>query len=56
MARTRKREHDDRLDEIVHGRAPVQVNQHADKFEDRRTRRIRDRSGRERNAIEDQDD
>jgi hypothetical protein len=33
------------------GLAPATVNQHAPKFADRRTRRLRDRSGQKRWAI-----
>lgn len=44
------------LDDFVIGRAAVQVNQHADKFGDRRTRRNRDRSTQERTAIQRSED
>lgn len=40
------------LDDYVVGRAPVQMNQHAEKFNDRRTKRNRDRSSQNRTAIE----
>lgn len=42
----------DPLDDYVIGRAPVQVNQHADTFKDKRTKRNRDRSTQNRTAIE----
>lgn len=41
-----------KLDDFVIGRAPVQVNQHSDRFLDRRTKRLRDRSTKNRTAIE----
>lgn len=41
-----------KLDDLVVGRAPVQMNQHTDKFGDRRTKRNRDRSSQNRTAIE----
>lgn len=40
------------LDDLVVGRAPVQINQHADKFLDKRMKRNRDRSTRNRTAVE----
>lgn len=41
-----------KLDDYVTGRADVHQDQHADVFEDRRTRRNRDRSAQNRTAIE----
>lgn len=52
MGRKNRRIRDKRLDDLVIGRAEVHMNQHADKFGDRRDKRNRDRSTRERNAID----
>lgn len=57
MARKNKRVRDDRLDKLVVGRAPIHINQTGSGFHgDRRTNGERDRSNRERKAIEDQDE
>lgn len=56
MGRKNRRVKDDRLDDLVQGRADYVLNQHADKFGDRRDKRNRDRSTRERNAIDDAKD
>lgn len=48
----KNRRAEDRLSELVISRAEVHMNQHADKFEDRRSKRNRDRSTRERNALD----
>lgn len=56
MGRKNRRVRDSRLDDLVQGRADYVLNQHADQFGDRRDKRNRDRSTRERNAIDDAKD
>jgi hypothetical protein len=56
MKSYRRSKPSDELDKLVRGRAPVQVNQKVHKFQDRRTKRRRDRAAKNRRAIEEASD